>query len=97
MLYELKIHDRRYGVDQNIVLEYDGLLPREEVQHLACAAECEIQEFIEETWDDSDETMYDIAILYEDGFTLEAIVDYLCTYNGFERWYPPERISVYID
>lgn len=96
MLYELKIHERRYGIDQSIIVEYDGLLPREEVQHLACTAECEIQEFIEEG-DDTNETMYDIAELYDDGFTLEAIIDYLCTYNGFSRWYPPERMRVYID
>lgn len=97
MLYELKIHSRRYGIDQNIIVEYDALLPREEIQHLALHAECEIKDFIEENWDDTNETMYRIAELYDEGYVLEAIIDYLCEFNGFSRWYPPERISVYID
>lgn len=97
MLYELKIHNRKYGMDQNIIVEYDALLPREEIERLAIHAECEIEEFIEETYDDMNTTMCNIADLYDEGYTLEAIVDYLCEFNGFSRWYPPERISVYID
>ena len=97
MLYELKIHDRQHALDQAIIIEYDALLLHEDIEKLAITAECEIQEFIEETYDDANETMCDIAELYDDGFKLEAIVDYLCTYNGFTRWYPPKKISVYIN
>ena len=97
-LYELKVHDRQHALDQNIILKHnDDSFSHEDIRKMTTHAEYEIEEFIEENYDDMNETMCDIADLYDDGFTLDAIADYLCEFNGFSRWYPSNKISIYID
>ena len=97
MLYEITDHDRQYAINQSIILEYDALLPREEVEYLIIKAQCAIEEYIETSDDDSDQQMSVIAELYLDVSALEAIVEYLCVFNGFNRYHTPETITVYIN
>lgn len=97
MLYEIIDENRQFANFDNILLEHEKVYSREEFRDLVRKAKYSIEEFIEEEYDDCNETMVDIVDTWEDYSSLIAIGDWLCEYKGFSRWIPKEKISVHYD
>lgn len=95
-IYELKRKSYPNHILETSLLEHEKKYSIDELRKIISNAEYNIEEYCEEYTDDKyNETMESICDIAEENY-LEAIADYLITYNKFKRHIVKKAISIHI-